>query len=107
MTNQVIKLKGFGLKEHIDLSGDHHRVLYYCKWDYGEIIEIHNPETFKKEYGETGLFDKNDQHIFESNNYFKNQLPFWEYFQESSIYDNDEYIDVMFALDNMAIMRIK
>ena len=94
------------MNNSINLSAKHYGVLFYCKWD-GEIIEIHNPETFKKAYGDTGLFDKNDQHIFESNNYFKNQLPFWEYFQESSIYDHDEYIDVMFSLENMSIMRIK
>tara|TARA_R100000388_G_C7188746_1_gene132433 strand:+ start:9 stop:329 length:321 start_codon:yes stop_codon:yes gene_type:complete len=106
MTNQVIKLKGFQLQEHICLTGDHHRVLYFCKWD-GDIIEIHNPQTLKKKYLKSGLFDENDQHIFESNALLNIKIPFYKYFQQTSNYNDNELVDIMFQLENMMIMRIK
>lgn len=95
------------MNNSIDLSAEHYKVLFYCKWNYGEVIQIHSPETFKKEYENSGLFDNNNEHIFESFNSLNIKLPFYEYFEKASIFENDQYIDVCFSLDNMMIMRIK
>lgn len=34
--------------------------VFLCTWESGETVEIHTRETLRQDYGETNLFDPND-----------------------------------------------
>ena len=89
------------LKSHENLSNE---PIYLCDWNNGEIVQIHNKETLKKEYGETNLFDDDEKYFSNYTNGFKyNSFTIQDYLEQSQ---DDDYYNIPFRCDNMTITRI-
>lgn len=95
------------LEKQIELS-QIKEPIYLCTWNNGEYVQIHNKDTFKKEYESTNMrFDKYDDEIdlpYESkHNSFNTMNEVFNYFE------NETYggLNEIFTCDNFEITRIK
>ena len=75
--------------------------LFLCKWNGGDIVEIHTRLTLYATYKDTGLYDTGDGWSnFESINDLLDHLSFTDQ-DNYNYFDNEKYTN-----DNMSIQRI-
>ena len=75
--------------------------LFLCKWNGGDIVEIHTRLTLYVTYKNTGLYDTGDGWSnFESINDLLDHLSFTDQ-DNYDYFDNEKYTN-----DNMSIQRI-
>ena len=75
--------------------------LFLCKWNGGDIVEIHTRLTLYATYKDTGLYDTGDGWSnFESINDLLDHLSFTDQ-DNYDYFDNEKYTN-----DNMSIQRI-
>ena len=75
--------------------------LFLCKWNGGDIVEIHTRLTLYATYKDTGLYDTGDGWSnFENINDLLDHLSFTDQ-DNYDYFDNEKYTN-----DNMSIQRI-
>lgn len=95
------------LSESIELS-NMKEPIYLCTWNDGQYVQIHNRQTFKKDYETTNMrFNSYNKEIdlpYESkHNSFNTMNEVFNYFE------NEKYgaLGEIFICDNFEITRIK
>jgi len=98
-TKQAVKSYESFVKEKED------QVLYLCRWNGNEIVEVHTKETLFENYKDTNLYDKEyklyNLGLF-TNTYF--ELYLQDYLTSST---HEDFLNHDFTLDNFTIRRIQ
>jgi len=94
------------LEKQIELSSIT-QPLYLCTWNGSQIVQIHNRETFTKEYESTNMrfdsFDETSLSYESKHNSFNTMNEVFNYLE------NEKYggLNETFVCDNFEIVRIK
>jgi len=98
-TKQAVKSYESFVKEKED------QVLYLCRWNGNEIVEVHTKETLFENYKDTNLYDRE----YELYNYTLLKSNYDMYLQEylNISTTHEDFLNHDFALDNFTIRRIQ
>lgn len=98
-TKQAVKTYESFVKEKED------QVLYLCRWNGNEIVEVHTKETLFENYKDTNLYDRE----YELYNYTLLKSNYDMYLQEylNISTTHEDFLNHDFTLDNFTIRRIQ
>lgn len=98
-TKQAVKSYESFVKEKED------QVLYLCRWNGNEIVEVHTKETLFENYKDTNLYDRE----YELYNYTLLKSNYDMYLQEylNISTTHEDFLNHDFTLDNFTIRRIQ
>lgn len=81
------------------------QILYLCRWNGNEIVEVHSRESLFKEYNSTNLYDKNYK-LYNFSIMGKSFEMLLEDYLDTSKYHTD-FLNQDFTIDNFTIRRIQ
>lgn len=81
------------------------QVIYLCRWNGNEIVEIHSSDSLFKEYNSTNLYDK-DYKLYNFSLMGKAFEMLLEDYLDTSSY-HQSYMNADFTVDNFTIRRIQ